>query len=199
MAIKKVVETGLWERIYVPEVIRGVALTASHFFRNMALHTAHLFGLAKDEKGAATYQYPEERRPLSPRLRTLHRLTRREDGSPRCVACMMCETVCPARCIYIVAGEHPNPQIEKYPVRFDIDLGLCVMCGYCVEACPEDAIRMDTGVIDFSSYTREGMIYDLKKLLELSPTPTHGISAYTRPEELKGEKEADTEGQAAVE
>jgi NADH-quinone oxidoreductase subunit I len=188
MPIKKVVEEGFWERIYVPEVVKGVALTAGHFFRNMVFHIAHQFGLAKDKKGAATYQYPEERRPLSPRLRTLHRLTRREDGSPRCVACMMCETVCPAKCIYIVAGDHPNPQIEKYPVRFDIDLGLCVMCGYCVEACPEDAIRMDTGVIDFSSYTREAMVYDMKRLLELSPTPTRGISAHTHAEDLKGEK-----------
>ncbi|RPI23759.1 MAG: NADH-quinone oxidoreductase subunit I [Acidobacteria bacterium] len=184
MAIKKVVETGLWERSYVPEIIRGMALTAGHFFRNMALHTAHVFGLAKDRRGSATYQFPEERRPLAPRLRTLHRLTRREDGSPRCVACMMCETVCPARCIYIVAGEHPNPQIEKYPVRFDIDLGLCVMCGYCVEACPEDAIRMDTGIVEFSSYTREGMIYDLKKLLSLSPTPKRSVPASARPEDL---------------
>ncbi len=117
-----------------------------------------------------TYQYPEVLRPLFPRLRTMHRLTKREDGTPRCVACMMCETVCPARCIYIIAEEKfEDIQIEKKPKSFDIDLGLCIFCGYCVEACPEDAIRMDTGILEISDYTRDGMVLDMQTMLNLEP------------------------------
>ena len=151
--------------IYLNVIAKGLLLTARRFFRNLSIHVAHLFGLRKGEKGAVTYQYPEERRPISPRLRTRHRLTLRDDGSPRCVACMMCETICPAHCIYIVAGEHPDPNIEKQPVRFDIDLGVCVFCGFCVEVCPEDAIRMDTGILEIAAYSRQEMILTIDKLL----------------------------------
>ena len=165
MKVAPAQERSLWEDAYLPEILKGLRITAKHFWINMWIHLRHMIGLKTKDRGSITYQYPEERRPLSPRLRTLHRLVKREDGSPRCVACMMCETICPAKCIYIVGGDHPDPNIEKHPLSFDIDLGVCVFCGLCVEACPEDAIRMDTGILEFASESREGMIYHMKDLL----------------------------------
>ena len=158
-----------WDNIYFPQIIKGISITAGHFWRNMFFHTMHKFGLFKAISAAVTIMYPEEKRDLASRVRTRHRLTQRSDGSPRCVACMMCETVCPARCIYIVAEEHPDPNIEKRPKSFDIDLGKCVYCGFCVEACPEDAIRMDTQILDIAALSRGGMKLDMKELLNPDP------------------------------
>jgi NADH-quinone oxidoreductase subunit I len=166
MSVIKQEPLSLLERLYITEVAKGLALTARHFFANFPRQVARGMGFKVGKGGTVTYEYPEERRPLAPRLRTRHRLTRRADGTPRCVACMMCETICPARCIHIVAMENPDPNIEKMPRIFDIDLGVCVFCGFCVEACPEDAIRMDTGIVELASYTREGMVYRMEQLLE---------------------------------
>ncbi len=154
------------ERIYLIEVIRGLMLTARHFFINFPRHVVRGVGIKIGKGETVTIEYPEERRPFARRLRTRHRLTKRDDGSPRCVACMMCETICPAQCIHIIAKENPDPDIEKMPRTFDIDIGVCVFCGFCVEACPEDAIRMDTGIVEMASYTREGMIFRMDQLLQ---------------------------------
>ena len=160
-----------WDNTYLPSLFLGLWITSRHFFKNLFVHFLHSLGLFKHWRGAVTFQYPEEQRPLSKRTRTRHRLTQRKDGSPRCVACMMCETVCPARCINIVAMENPDPNIEKMPKSFDLDLGMCVYCGYCVEVCPEDAIRMDTQILDTAAYSRAQMKLDMNELL--NPRSTH--------------------------
>lgn len=164
-------ELNWWHRTYLPSIFLGLVITGRHFFRNFFFQTLRLLGLSKNTPGTVTYQYPEEQRPLSKRIRSRHRLMKRDDGSPRCVACMMCETVCPAKCINIVAGEHPDPNIEKYPVSFDLDLGKCVYCGFCVEVCPEDAIRMDTKIMDTAAYSRGQMQLDMHELLNPRSNP----------------------------
>ena len=170
MAVKVVRrrELNFWERLYIPQILSGLRITFRHFFRNLLLHMAHQVGRLQNRAASATIQYPEQLRPLMSRYRSRHRLTVREDNTPRCVGCMLCETVCPAKCITIVPGEHPDPNVEKYPVRFDIDLGVCVYCGYCVEVCPEDAIRMDTGILDLAAYSREAMQLDIHQLMDPS-------------------------------
>ena len=154
----------LWERVYYPAILKGLWITASHLVGNLVRHGLYLAGL-RAEPGLMTVQYPEHKRRLPFRSRTRHRLTRRSSGEPKCVACMLCATACPAECIHIEAGEHPDPKIEKYPVAFDIDLGRCVFCGLCVEACPVDAIRMDTGIIDLAAYDRHAMVLHKEELM----------------------------------
>ena len=140
---------GVKEAFYIPATFGGLRLTVKHFFRNLL-----------GSKDVVTINYPEEKRPISMRWRGRHRLTRKDDGFLKCVACYMCETVSPSKCIHIEAGEHPDLSIEKYPFRFDIDELRCVFCGLCVEACPKEAIRMDTGVV--------GMAYSSRKTFDFT-------------------------------
>ncbi len=161
-------ELTFWEKLYVPQIVSGLRVTFAHLFRNLFLHAAHSLGLLTALRASVTFQYPEKPGPLAARFRSRHRLTVRDEGTPRCVGCMLCESVCPAKCIAIVAGEHPDPNVEKYPIRFDIDLGICVYCGYCVEVCPEDAIRMDTGILDVAAYSRDEMKLDIHELMKPS-------------------------------
>lgn len=151
---------------YFVEIIKGGTITARHFVVNMWFHSLKVLGVKAKKKGAVTIQYPEEKKEIAYRHRSLHRLTRREDGKPRCVSCMLCVTVCPSECIDVEATEDPDPEIQKVPAKFIIDESRCCFCGFCVEACPEDAIRMDTGEIDVAAYTRQDLIYDLNRLLK---------------------------------
>jgi len=146
---------------YFIEIIKGGWITTRHFIVNMFFHILNLVGIRTRRKGAVTTQYPEIRRPLAARHRSRHRLMTREDGKPRCVVCMLCATVCPSECIFIEAVEDPDPDIQKYPSRFIIDLNRCCFCGFCVEACPEDAFRMDTDEIELAEYQRDDLVYDL--------------------------------------
>ncbi|MFO0750409.1 MAG: NADH-quinone oxidoreductase subunit I [Myxococcota bacterium] len=143
------------ERIYLPEVLKGLGVTTRQLFKNMFT-----------KKDITTVQYPEVRREYPDRFRGRHRLMKREDGSVRCVACMLCSTACPAKCIHIVAGDKGDSSVEKYPVSFEIDLLVCVYCGFCEEACPCDAIRMDSGKHPMPSFSRDKQRIRKVQLLE---------------------------------
>jgi NADH-quinone oxidoreductase subunit I len=155
---------GLWEKFYLFEVVRGLAITGGVFLRNMGKWMT-------GRKGALTTYYPEERRAdYAAGNRGKHVLTQRPDGSPQCIACNMCATVCPAKVIEIEAGFDPADVAHpKYPERFEIDYSRCIFCGLCVEACPEDAIRMVPDVPGFPGYDRSRMWIGKDELLNWHP------------------------------
>jgi NADH-quinone oxidoreductase subunit I len=170
------------ERFYLREAIKGMGVLAKHFWTN-------LFGFRDpapeilDRKGpgvnlVSTINYPDERKPYPPGYRGMHRLVPRVDGKPRCVACYMCATACPAQCIYIEAGEYEDQAIEKFPVRFEIDELRCIVCGFCVEACPKDAIRMDTGTHAPAVLSRPLAVFDKEALLQ-GPAVEHPSDVLT--------------------
>ena len=161
-------EMRLQEQVYLVEVWKGLLITSRHFFVNLSRHIRKALGGASLPPSVTT-QYPDDPQVTARRSRTRHRLLKREDGTPRCVACMLCETVCPAKCIYIKAEESPDVMIEKRAKSFKIDLGMCVFCGYCVEACPEDAIRMDTQYIQFPGSTRADLVWTMPELMGDKP------------------------------
>ncbi len=155
--------------LYYPAVWTGLWITARHFFVNMGRHTLHAIGLKGGKPGSTTLQYPEVMRPLPRVLRSLHRIKVHEDGRPKCTACMLCETACPDFCISITPMEHDGSPEEKAPAEFRIDLDRCCFCGFCVEACPKDAIYMDTQIMEISSDRRENFILRLPELLDPRP------------------------------
>jgi NADH-quinone oxidoreductase subunit I len=159
---------------YLPSIIGGIGTTMRHFLKNtrdMIRGTRPDPVTERWADGITTISYPEQKRPYPERFRGLHRLTVRDDGSPRCVACLCCSTACPAQCIYIEAGEYPEGDkrrgYERFPVKFVIDELRCVFCGYCVEACPCDAIRMDTGMHAVPYDSRDQFIYEKDLLIAM--------------------------------
>ncbi len=144
-------ELGVSGRMYLPLFLQGFATTLKH-----------LFG------PNVTVPYPDEEPEIGNELnyRGVHRLNRDEKGRVKCVACFMCATACPARCIDIVAAESPWSDREKYPQSFTIDELRCIYCGMCEEACPVDAIEL-TSLYNLTGRSREEMIYDKEELLSV--------------------------------
>ena len=143
----------LAEWLYLP-LLSGLMVTLRHFLGNLLRRGPRY-----------TIRYPEERREYSHRFRGHHILTSRPDGSLRCVACFLCATACPAECIHIEAGEHPDVNVEKYPIVYDIDMLRCVFCGYCVDACPEDAIIMSNNY-DMAYFDRSQSVVTKEELVK---------------------------------
>jgi len=148
------------QRLYLVEVVKGLAVTLRHFLGNLLRR-----------RYTVTVEWPEVKRQYSERMRGRHVLLVREDGSPRCVACYMCETACPADCIHIEAEEDPGASVEweKRPKVFTIDLLRCVFCGFCVDACPKEAIIM-TRHHEMAFAVREEAVIGLPELLQKGPT-----------------------------
>ena len=129
------------------ELLRGMLLTGKSLFRRKV-----------------TVQYPEEKTPISPRFRGLHALRRYPNSEERCIACKLCEAVCPAMCITIESEERADG--TRRTTRYDIDLFKCIYCGFCEEACPTDAIVM-TRHFEFHMESRAQAVIDKQRLLAL--------------------------------
>ena len=128
------------------ELVAGFALTLKYMF-----------------KPKVTVNYPYEKGPLSPRFRGEHALRRYPNGEERCIACKLCEAICPAQAITIEA--EPRGDGSRRTTRYDIDMTKCIYCGLCQEACPVDAI-VEGPNIEFAVEDRQELIYDKVKLLE---------------------------------
>ncbi len=133
------------KRYLLLEIFSGLLLTLKYLF-----------------KKKVTLNYPYEKGPISPRFRGEHALRRYPNGEERCIACKLCEAICPAQAIKIEA--EPRPDGSRRTTRYDIDMTKCIYCGFCAEACPVDAI-VEGPNFEFATETREELFYDKEKLL----------------------------------
>ncbi len=125
-------------------------------FKGMAVTGRHLFARK------ITVEYPEERTPVSPRFRGLHALRRYPNGEERCIACKLCEAVCPAMAITIESEQRADN--TRRTTRYDIDLTKCIFCGFCEESCPVDSI-VETHVFEYHGEKRGDLLYTKPMLL----------------------------------
>lgn len=142
------------QKAYLPAIIIGMKVTLKRFIKGFFLRQHDVI------------MYPEQRRDYSNRFRGKHFISVDQNKTENCTACYLCETVCPAECIHIIADEREDEtneygvKKEKKPVSFDIDALRCCFCGFCEEACPKDAIKL-SGNYELAVSNREEAIYDL--------------------------------------
>lgn len=134
-----------FKSFFLVELLQGMMLTGKYFFVKKS-----------------TVQYPEEKTPLSPRFRGQHALRRYPNGEERCIACKLCEAVCPALAITIESEQREDN--SRRTTRYDIDLAKCIFCGFCEESCPVDSI-VETRVFEYHGENRGDLIMSKEKLL----------------------------------
>jgi NADH-quinone oxidoreductase subunit I len=156
MKVRRPRKLTIYDRLYLPSILSGMGVTFRHIFRK------------KD-----TLEYPEKKHEFGPAYRGVPALVKDQDGREKCVACYMCQWVCPPLAISIEAAEypkgHPLHQIEKYPAKFEINMLRCIYCGLCEEVCPEEAIFMSKTYV-VVGHSRELMVFDKEKLHEIGGT-----------------------------
>jgi NADH-quinone oxidoreductase subunit I len=147
----------LFQSLLLLELLKGMQLTGRYFFARKI-----------------TVQYPEERTPMSSRFRGLHALRRYPNGEERCIACKLCEAVCPAMAITI-ESEQRNDGTRR-TTRYDIDLTKCIFCGFCEESCPVDSI-VETRVFDYHGEKKGDLLYTKPMLLAVGDKLEEQIAA----------------------
>lgn len=145
MMMQKIVE--YVKRLFLVELLKGLMLTGKYLF-----------------KRKTTVQYPEEKTPQSQRFRGLHALRRYANGEERCIACKLCEAVCPACAITIESEQRENG--SRRTTRYDIDLAKCIYCGFCEEACPVDAV-VETRIFEYHAENRAELLMTKEMLLDV--------------------------------
>jgi NADH-quinone oxidoreductase subunit I len=147
----------LFSSLMLVELLKGMVLTGRYFFARKV-----------------TIQYPEEKTPMSPRFRGLHALRRYPNGEERCIACKLCEAVCPALAISIESEQREDN--TRRTTKYEIDLTKCIFCGMCEESCPVDSI-VETRIFDYHGEKRGDLIYGKEKLLEIGDKYEEMIAA----------------------